>query len=121
MGKIDLTSYNPGTPAPEGRWLYQINKNPDEKVSISVKITAKSKDQSTDPIMSKCWIATGGQQINSEMDLKLSVVAEVTQGNKPVIGAKVQAIVERPSDENGNPYPAIEVELADNGAGADFI
>ena len=41
--KIDLTSYNPGNPAPEGRWLYQINKNPEENVSISVKITAKSK------------------------------------------------------------------------------
>ena len=39
--KIDLTTY--ANPAPEGRWLYQITKNADEKVSISVKITAKSK------------------------------------------------------------------------------
>ena len=43
------------------------------------------------------------------------------QGNKPVIGAKVQAVVERPAASNCDPYPPIEVELADNGAGADFI
>ena len=116
--KKDMSIYQ--NPVPEGRWLYLIEKGT-EKVSISVKVTAKAKDQSTDPILTKCWIATGSQQINSEMDLKLSVVADVRQGNKPVIGAKVRAIVERPSDANGNPYPEIEIELADNGAGADFI
>ena len=41
--KIDLTSYNPNIPAPEGRWMYLITKHADENVSISVKITAKSK------------------------------------------------------------------------------
>jgi len=119
--KMDLTTYSNPNPATEGRWLYRINKDDNEKVSISVKITAKAKDADTDPIMTKCWIETGTQQINSEADLKLSVVAEVRQGNKPVIGAKVQAVVERPAASNGDPYPPIEVELADNGAGADFI
>ena len=38
-----------------------------------------------------------------------------------MIGAKIQAVVERPADSNGEPYPPIEVTLADNGAGADFI
>jgi len=117
--KKDMSDYQ--DPVPQGRWLYVIEKNAGEKVSISVKVTAKSKDQSTDPILTKCWIATGSQAINSEMDLKLSVVADVRQGNKPVIGAKVKAIVERPSDASGNPYPEMEIELADNGAGADFI
>ena len=59
--------------------IYRINKDDNEKVSISVKITAKAKDADTDPIMTKCWIETGTQQINSEADLKLSVVAEVRQ------------------------------------------
>jgi len=116
--KKDMSDYQ--NPVPEGRWVYIIEKG-SEKVSISVKVTAKAKDQSTDPILTKCWIATGSQAINSEMDLKLSVVADVRQGNKPVIGAKVKAIVERPSDASGNPYPEMEIELADNGAGADFI
>ena len=115
--KKDMSDYQ--NPVPEGRWVYIIEKG-SEKVSISVKVTAKSKDQSTDPILTKCWIATGSQAINSEMDLKLSVVADVRQGNKPVIGAKVKAIVERPS-VGDTIYPEIEIELADNGAGADFI
>ena len=59
--------------------IYRINKDDNEEVSISVKITAKAKDADTDPIMTKCWIETGTQQINSEADLKLSVVAEVRQ------------------------------------------
>ena len=31
------------------------------------------------------------------MDLKLAVVADVRQGTRPVLGAKVTAVVERPS------------------------
>ena len=113
----DLTVYQ--NPVPKGRWVYQIEK--DERVSISVKVTSKSADQSSDPILTKCWIATGSQEINSEQDLKLSVVADVRQGNKPVIGAKVKAIVERPPNANNEPQPEMELELVDNGSGADFI
>ena len=118
--KKDLSSYTSPDPTPEGRWLYQIVKNSGEKVAISVKVTSKSRDPNSDPILTKCWIATGSQQINSETDLKLSVVADVRQGNDPVIGAKVKAIVEMPS-ANGNDYPPMEMELPDSGSGADFI
>ena len=82
-----------------GRWLYLVQKDPGEEVSISVK----SKDQITDLkdlILTKCWIATGSHQINSKMDLMMSVVADVHQGNTTVVGA----IVECPSDDEGNPY-----------------
>ena len=119
--KKDLSSYTSPNPAPEGRWIYKIIKNSGEKVAISVKVTSKSRDPNSDPILSKCWIATGSQQINSEMDLKLSVVADVRQGNDPVIGAKVKAIVEMPSDADGNVLPPMEMELPDSGTGADFI
>ena len=117
----DLTLYSNPNPVPQGRWLYMIEKDAGERVSISVKITSKSADQSSDPILTKCWIATGSQEINSEQDLKLSVVADVRQGNKPVIGAKVKAIVERPPNANNEPQPEMELELVDNGSGADFI
>ena len=120
MYKKDLSSYTSPDPTPEGRWLYKIIPNSGEKVAISVKVTSKSRDPNSDPILTKCWIATGSQQINSETDLKLSVVADVRQGNDPVIGAKVKAIVEMPS-ANGNDYPPMEMELPDSGAGADFI
>ena len=106
-------------PAPAGRWLYRIDKSA-EPVSVSIKIKAKSVDPSTDPILTKCWIATGGQQLGSELDLKLSVVADVRQGTRPVLGATVKAVVERPS-ETGNTDPMVELELFDSGAGADSI
>ena len=85
----DLSSYTAPGPAPEGRWVYRITRSSAEKVAVSVKVRSKSRDPSTDPVLTRCWIATGSQAINSEADLKLSVVAEVRQGNQPVIGAKV--------------------------------
>ena len=96
----DLSSYTAPGPAPEGRWVYRITKSA-EKVAVSVKVRSKSREAGTDPVLTRCWIATGSQAINSEADLKLSVVAEVRQGNQPVIGAKVRAVVERPSDATG--------------------
>merc|ERR1719334_1266246 len=72
-------------------------------------------------MLTKCWIATGSQEIDTNVNVKLAVVAEVNQGSKPVIGAKVNAEIERPSDMNGNPYPPLVLGLADNGSGADKI
>merc|ERR1712025_449481 len=72
-------------------------------------------------IMTKCWIAAGSQEINTEVDVKLAVVAEVSQGTVPVVGAKVKAEIERPPDSNGDPQPPMELDLMDNGSGADKI
>lgn len=69
----------------------------------------------------RCWISTGGQQIDTTTDVKLAVVAEVVQGSRPVVGAKVVAMVERPMDSSGDPQPPIELQLLDNGGGADKI
>ena len=114
--KIDLTTYT--SPATVGRWLYRIMST--EQVSVSIKITAKSSDPGTDPILTKCWIATGGQQLGSELDLKLAVVADVRQGTRPVLGATVTAIVERPS-EGSEVFPEVTLQLADSGTGADSV
>ena len=35
--------------------------------------------------------------------------------------ARVEAVIERPLDSNNNPQPPIELELLDNGGGADKI
>ena len=71
--------------------------------------------------MTRCWISTGAEDIDTTTDIKLAVVAEVSQGSKPVVGAKVEALVERPSNSNGEPQPPIQLQLLDNGSGADKI
>ena len=36
----------------------------------------------------RCWINTGSQSLDEDVALKLSAMAEVKQGNMPIIGAK---------------------------------
>merc|ERR1711971_16939 len=72
--------------------------------------------------MTRCWISTGSEDIDTTTDIKLAVVAEVVQGSKPVVGAKVEASVERPPiNSDGDPQPPILLQLLDNGSGADKI
>ena len=90
-------------------------------MSISVKVESKSREPSTDPVMTRCWISSDAQELDTTTNVKLAVVAEVSQGSKPVVGARVDAVVERPMDSNNNPQAPIELELLDNGGGADKI
>merc|ERR1719239_1787753 len=108
------------TSAEEGRWVYRVVAN-EVLVSISVKVESKSREPSTDPVMSRCWISSDGQELDTTTNVKLAVVAEVSQGSKPVVGAKVEAVVERPMDSNNKPQVPIEMDLLDNGGGADKI
>eukprot|EP00091_Calanus_sinicus_P019422 TRINITY_DN4889_c0_g1_i2.p2 TRINITY_DN4889_c0_g1~~TRINITY_DN4889_c0_g1_i2.p2 ORF type:complete len:243 (+),score=56.53 TRINITY_DN4889_c0_g1_i2:747-1475(+) len=64
------------SPMPTGRWIYQIT--PPEAMRVSVSITGKSADASTDPILTQCRINTGSQEIESQVDLKLAVMADVS-------------------------------------------
>jgi len=106
--------------AQEGRWVYEIVAS-EALDSISVKVESKSREPSTDPVMSRCWISSDGQELDTTTNVKLAVVAEVSQGSKPVVGAKVEAVVERPMDSNNNPQAPIQLDLLDNGGGADKI
>ena len=106
--------------AEEGRWVYQIVAS-EPLVSISVKVESKSREPSTDPVMTRCWISSDAQELDTTTNVKLAVVAEVSQGSKPVVGARVDAVVERPMDSNNNTQAPIELELLDNGGGADKI
>merc|ERR1712212_1121397 len=107
----------------EGRWVYKVTAQED-LASVSIKVESKSRDPSTDPVTTRCWISTGSEDIDTTTDIKLAVVAQVSQGSKPVVGAKVEASVERPpSNSTGvpQPQPPIQVQLLDNGSGADKI
>ena len=102
------------TLAEEGRWVFKITVEEDYK-DVSVKVESKSRSTSTDPVMSNCWISTGAQSLDAGVDVKIAVVADVSQGSMPVLGAVVEAEVERSSG------PPIVMELWDNGSGADKI
>merc|ERR1712172_170514 len=105
----------------EGRWVYKVTAQED-LASVSIKVESKSRNPSTDPVMTRCWISTGSEDIDTTTDIKLAVVAEVVQGSKPVVGAKVEASVERPPiNSTGDPQPPILLQLLDNGSGADKI
>merc|ERR1719391_506078 len=103
----------------EGRWVYKVTAH-ENLASVSIKVESKSRDPSTDPVMTRCWISTGSEDIDTTTGIKLAVVAEVSQGSKPVVGAKVEASVERPPS-NSTPQPPIQIQLLDNGSGADKI
>ena len=88
--------------------------------SLSVAVTGKARaadGAGADPIRTRCWVSTGGQQLNTGVSLKLAVMAEVMQGNKPVIGAAVSALVERPQEAGQDALPPLELQLLDNGGG----
>merc|ERR1711971_1408670 len=105
----------------EGRWVYKVTAQED-LASVSIKVESKSRNPSTDPVMTRCWISTGSEDIDTTTDIKLAVVAEVIQGSAPVVGAKVEASVERPPiNSDGDPLPPILLQLLDNGSGADKI
>jgi hypothetical protein len=77
-------------------------------------VTSKGRsDDPTEPILTRCWVSADG----AGESRKLAVVAEVRKGQRPVIGATVQAMVERPSTAGGEQEPALQFQLLDNGGG----
>jgi hypothetical protein len=100
--------------AAEGRWVYLLRTEEDYS-SLSVLVTSKGRsDDPTEPILTRCWVSADGGAGESR---KLAVVAEVRKGQRPVIGATVQAMVERPSTAGGQEEPALQFRLLDNGGG----
>ena len=88
----------------------ELNKKID---FLSVRVASKPPSD-TAPLRSRCWTSAGSQTLSMSDDF-LAVFAEVKQGNNPVIGASVRAIIER---EGANP---INVELHDSGSQPDII
>jgi hypothetical protein len=114
--------YNLPDLAEVGRWVYTVRPG-DSYDSLSVTVTGKAREADgagADPIRTRCWVSTGEQQLNTGVSLKLAVVAEVMQGNKPVIGAAVTALVERPQEAGQEPLPPLEIQLMDNGGGKSY-
>ena len=97
-----------------GNWRFVITTE-EWFDSISVIVTSRSRETGDDPIQTTCWFNQGEEDIEGNTVMKVSVMAEVTKGNMPVMGAMVQAYITRPLDNETS--PAIEMELLDNGSG----
>ncbi|XP_051021756.1 calcium-activated chloride channel regulator 4 [Acomys russatus] len=99
----------PGT-AQVGIWTYNLEAKANQEV-LTITVTSRAANSSVPPIT-----------VNAKMNRDASsfpsptiVYAEVLQGYTPIIGARVTAIIE---SNNGK---TTELELLDNGAGADAL
>ena len=55
-----------------------------------VTVSSKAGEGEELPFVTRCWAATNGQESIDASKTKLAIVAEVTQGNRPVLNAKVE-------------------------------
>ncbi|KAK7070876.1 hypothetical protein SK128_014952 [Halocaridina rubra] len=81
---------------------------------IRVSVTAQAKDPETLPIYTLSWISTASTDVDASV-IPVIIFAKVSQGAMPVVGARVRAYITRPYSTN----TAVEIDLKDNGQGAD--
>ncbi|XP_053107070.1 calcium-activated chloride channel regulator 1-like [Hemicordylus capensis] len=94
-----------------GDWTYSIQNTHSEAQVISMTVTTRAASSTEPPVTVKVYM----NRDSNNFPNPVIVYAEVSQGFLPVIGAKVIATVE---PESGT---AVEMELLDNGAGADIV
>ena len=98
---------------------YTISLIPKGQASIEfLTLLVKCKaDESTDPMLSKCWTSAGqnGLTIQGDDPDKLIIYGQVTQGSNPVLDAAITAEI---SDEKGEVSTLL---LKDDGLSPDII
>ncbi len=57
---------------------------------ILVTVSAKAANGTELPFRTRCWAATNGFENVDASETKLAIIAEVTQGNRPVLHAQVE-------------------------------
>ncbi|KAK7072573.1 hypothetical protein SK128_008867 [Halocaridina rubra] len=114
-GSFDSTVYQWTTIvdfAENGTWEWEVTLSGSTTQSVRVSISAQSKSETTLPIITKASISA----IQLANVTPVVITARVTQGNNAVVGAKVRAYVTQPDNTNA----PIEMDLLDNGQGADI-
>ncbi|KAH9513112.1 Calcium-activated chloride channel regulator 1 [Bulinus truncatus] len=97
--------------AEAGQWKYKVTNENGSRTSVYLVVTSALKDPG-----SETFKLSGSIIIENTTESILSVVvAEIKEGNQPVKKLKVRAIVSRPMAD------PVELELLDNGVGADII
>nr|XP_045596240.1 calcium-activated chloride channel regulator 1-like [Procambarus clarkii] len=100
-----------------GTWTWEASLDKDKFNSVKVSITARQRDPNAPPITTRVWVPSPATGV-SAVTQNIKIFAEVKQGNNPIIGAVVKAIVTQPDTITA---PPDEYLLSDNGVGADSI
>ncbi|XP_072168409.1 calcium-activated chloride channel regulator 1-like [Diadema setosum] len=107
-----LTITIPGV-AMDGKWNYVVNNTSPGEQNATLTVYSQ-------PAVDSDNVITLGAEVSSYMvDFSDAIApirayAQIRQGNRPVIGASVKALIARPGG-----YDRVELPLYDNGAGAD--
>ncbi|XP_072918712.1 calcium-activated chloride channel regulator 1-like [Hemitrygon akajei] len=94
--------------AQEGKWTYSI-RNLGNKQQLTVTVTSQAADENVPPVTVSTKI------IRKDPSAPVVIYAKVSQGFLPVLSASVIITVESPT------APKKDVELLDNGLGADIV
>ncbi|KAK7003556.1 calcium-activated chloride channel regulator 2 [Biomphalaria glabrata] len=94
-----------------GLWSYQVTNTDNSSDDVFFVVTSSSRYKDIPPLKFSGSIMVD----NSTWPLLSFIVAEVIQGNQPLRNLKVKALVNRPMAD------PIEIELFDNGIGADIV
>ncbi|PIK45473.1 putative calcium-activated chloride channel regulator 1-like [Apostichopus japonicus] len=106
----------PGTAVP-GFWSYKVTNNHSSAIGVLITISTLASQDGVDPIIVSSELSGS---ITDFVDREpLIAFGEVRQGTYPIINVTVIATIERPPDQDGNPQDPVQIQLLDNGAGAD--
>ncbi|XP_072918715.1 calcium-activated chloride channel regulator 1-like isoform X2 [Hemitrygon akajei] len=94
--------------AQEGSWTYKI-RNPGNKQQVTVTVTSQAADEKVPPVTVNTKIT------RKDSSAPVVIYAKVSQGFLPVLSASVIITVEQPTGHTE------ELELLDNGVGADIV
>ncbi|XP_063885681.1 calcium-activated chloride channel regulator 1-like [Scylla paramamosain] len=111
--EINLWIIKLDTEAEVGEWTWTKPLS-GKSTNMKVTVTAQARDPMRLPIITESWMNTGTDFVDASQQ-QVIVYARVTQGDKPVVGAKVRAYVTTPSTT----AEAVELNLLDNGQNAD--
>jgi len=99
----------------DGTYKFNVTSPSKTLSMLNIQVSSKASTSTALPLWTKCWISTGLKDVDASSD-KLSIHAQVTNGQNPVMNADVWAYVE----QEGKTVP-IELKLIDDGSGADNV
>ncbi|XP_053629799.2 calcium-activated chloride channel regulator 1 [Cherax quadricarinatus] len=112
------------TNAMAGEWKYNVENRADSHQSLCVRVlatprTADTTTASTDAITLTSWTSNTASPINvSDVENPVVLYAQVLCGESPVVGARVEASLQRlGTNSTGSRYAPVTFLLLDNGSG----